>query len=468
MAAELGQTTDPKALVPGEPQLISGDLKELVGNIQKMAGISEGLGGIDPQQWVGETGDKFRQVFGQEPKNWTDTIGVLGKGASALADYGDALNWGQSEAQRAIEVFTKAQAASRAAAAQYNTQAQLAASAGQVLAPFTDPAAGAAQEAQQILDGARGKLEVVGGAVAEALGFKKNDDGSYSKDIGEGKEFGADARKKQKKWDPEKKQWVEEDPGGWQSGKGGKSYQGKWGTEQSGGMAIDKIGPLLEKLGIDTSESTVSASADVSLLNGSLDGKFGDGTFGGSGKIEGSVLGAGAEAHAGASVLGVTAGASAEAYLAKGSAEGEVHLGDHAGVKGSAEAFVGAKAEAEGTVGWTGAQGSASAFAGARVEGDASAEVAGVTAGVHGEAWAGAGVEASGQVGMGDDGKFHLGGSVGVGLGVGGKLGFDVSVDPAEVVDTVQDVAGDVGDVASDVGHGVSKAAGAVGHFLGF
>jgi len=135
---------------------------------------------------------------------------------------------------------------------------------------------------------------------------------------------------------------------------------------------------------------------------------------------------------------------------------------------GDARAFVGAKASADGTVGWTGAQGSAEAFIGARVEGNASAEVAGVTAGVHGEAWAGAGAQASGQFGMGDDGKFHVGASVGIGLGIGGKVGADFSVDPAAVVDTVQSVAGDVGHVASDVGHGVANAAGAVSHFLGF
>ena len=467
MAAELGQTTNPKDLVPGEPELISGDLRELVGNIERMAGIQDGLGGIDPQKWVGDAGDKFRQVFGEEPKNWADTIGILGKGANALADYGDTLNWGQAEAQRAIEQFTQAQAASRAASAQYNTQAQQALAAGQVMAPFTDPGQAAAQEAQQILENARGKLEQVGGAVAKALGFEKNADGTYTKKGGS-KEFGADKRRQTKKtWDPQKKQWVDKDPGGWQSGKGSKSYKGEWGT-QSSGMLSDKLGGLLQKLGIDTSEKTVSAGASVDVLGGSLDGKFNSGFVGGSGKLDGSLLGAGAEAHAGASVLGLTAGASAEAYLAKGSAKGELNFGDHMGVKGDAQAFVGAKASADGTVGWTGAQGSAEAFIGARVEGNASAEVAGVTAGVHGEAWAGAGAQASGQFGMGDDGKFHVGASVGIGLGLGGKVGADFSVDPAAVVDTVQSVAGDVGHVASDVGHGVANAAGAVSHFLGF
>ena len=128
----------------------------------------------------------------------------------------------------------------------------------------------------------------------------------------------------------------------------------------------------------------------------------------------------------------------------------------------------GADAKADGQLTWAGAQGHAEAFVGAKVSGDASAEVAGVTAGVHGEAWAGAGAEASGQFGMGNDGKFHVGGSLGVGLGLGGKVGFDASIDPVGVAHTVENVAGDVGHVAADVGHGVAHAADAVGHALGF
>jgi len=465
MPAELGQTSNPKDLIPGEPESISSDLRDLVGNLQLMGGIKDDLGGIDPTQWTGEASDAFRSVFGAEPAKWTQAIETVGDKATALADFGDVLTWGQSEAQRAIEAFTQAQAASRTAAAQYNTQAQQAQAAGQTMTPFQDPGQAAAQEAQQILDNARGKVETVGGMVAKKLGFTKNDDGTYTKKFGD-KDFGADERKKVKKWDPDKGEWVEEDPGGWQSNKGGKSYSREFG-DQSDGLLTDKLKGVLEGLGIDTSESTVAASASVDVAHGSLEGQFDNGTFSGSGKLEGSVLGAGAEAHGGASILGLTGGASAEAYLAKGHAEGELKAGP-ADLKGSADGFVGAEAKADGQLTWAGAQGHAEAFAGARVSGDASAEVAGVTAGVHGEAWAGVGAEASGQVGMGDDGKFHLGASVGIGLGVGAKVGFDVSVDPAAVVDTVENVADDVGHVASDVGHGIANAASGVAHALGF
>ncbi|HVW42246.1 MAG TPA: hypothetical protein VHC18_12930 [Amycolatopsis sp.] len=460
MAGELGQTTNPKDLIPGEPEQITSDLRDLVGNIDKIGTTGDGLKGVDVGGWIGQGANAFLDAFTPEPPRWLNTVELIGQGGQSLADFGDTLTWAQSEAQRAIEMYTQAQAASRTAAEQYNAQATQASAAGQPMTPFQDPGAGLAQEAQTVLSNARDKLATVGGSVAEAFGMKPDGEGGYSKDVGKGYEFGADSRKKTK-WDPEKGEWV--DPGGWQSNGRSKSYSGKWGDEQSDGMMHDKIGDTLKALGFDIGEKTYEASAGVSLLDGKLEGDFKSGDWSGSGKLEGSVLGADAGASATVSAMGVSGQANAEAYLAKGSAEGEVKWGDHAGVSGSGEAMIGAEASAEGSVGWTGAQGSAEAFAGARAEGEASAEVAGVSAGVHGEAWAGVGAEASGQFGMGDDGKFHIGASAGVALGVGGKLGFDIAVDPGEVVDTVKDVADDVGDFASDVGHGVANAADAVG-----
>jgi hypothetical protein len=463
MAAELGETTNPRDLVPGDPGRIAADLKSLVGTLRGIDGIGNGLGGIDPAQWTGQASSAFRTAFGAEPPKWLKAVDELGQGARSLADYGDVLTWAQGQAQQAVELYTQARAASRTAAAHYQAQA---ASGDPAMTPFSDPGQAGVQNAKSILENARQKLEQAGGVVASALALEPDGKGGFTLKKGE-KEFGADNRKTKKVWDPQQKKWVEQDPGGWQKGKYGKSYSKEFG-DPGDGLLGDQIEGTLKALGIDVPEKTWKASAGVDVAHGSLDGKFDSGPFSGKGKLEGSVLGADAEAHAGVSALGVNAGASAEAYLAKGSAEGEVNFGDHAKVSGSGEAIVGAKAEAEGSVGWTGAQGSAEAFAGAKASGEVGAEVAGVGAGAHGEAWAGVGAEASGQVGMGNDGKFHVGGSVGLGLGVGGKVGFDVSVDPGEVVDTATDVGKDIGHAASDVGDAVADGAGKVWHGLGF
>lgn len=91
-----------------------------------------------------------------------------------------------------------------------------------------------------------------------------------------------------------------------------------------------------------------------------------------------------------------------------------------------------------------------------------SADVAGVTAGATAEGWVGVGVSAGGQLGMGDDGKFHVSASLGASLGLGGKLGFNITVDPKQVESTVSGVAGDIGHVANaaagDVASGASSA----------
>lgn len=474
MPAELGQTSNPKDLIPGEPSAISGDLRKIAANVQKVDTVKEGLSGINPSQWTGQASEAFRSVFSAVPAQWESTISTVGDRAKALADYGDVLTWGQGEAQRAIEVYTKAQAASRAAAAQYDAQAQQAASAGKSMAPFQDPGQSAMQEAKQILEAARSKVKQIGDVVADGFGFTKNSDGSYSKSIGSGKEFGADHRKLTKVTNKETGEEEEKDTGGWQKGNGSRSFKATAGTDTSDGLLSDKVDGVLKAMGVDTHEHTYSASAGVDVAHGQVDGSFHNGALSGSGHASGSVLGADAKASGTVSATGASGSAEAEAYLAKGEASGNLKAGP-AELQGKGDAIVGADGKADGKVSWSGAQGSAEAFAGARAEGDASASVSGVGAGVHGEAWAGVGAEASGQFGMGDDGKFHIGGSAGVGLGVGAKLGGNVSIDPTEVTHGVETAAKDAGHVASDVGHaassvghGIEHGASSVAHALGF
>ncbi|MGH3435529.1 MAG: putative T7SS-secreted protein [Sciscionella sp.] len=406
MPAELGQTTDPKQLVPGEPEAISGDLRELVGVIGKTEGIGNELSAVDPASWTGEASNAFREQFGVEPPKWLRAGDALAAGGKAVAGYADVLNWAQGRAMRAIELYTQAEAASTVAAQQFD--AQLTRPGADPAAVFHDPGAAGRNEAQAILDNARKRQADAGNQAAHGLIVKA----------------------------PPERVWT--------------TQTKKWGTKQSGGMLGDVIGSTLKSLGVDIGTTSASASAGTSLLSGKAAGNFEDGSLSGAGRVAGSVLGADVQAHGSASVLGVTGGASAEAYLAKGSADGALAFGKRVGVTGHAGGEIGAKAEASGSIGVTGVQGKVGGFAGAKISGNAGADVSGVNVGVHGEAWAGGGVEAQGQFGMGDDGKFHIGASLGVGLGVGGKAGFNIAVDPGEMVDTVKDVAGDIDHAISD------------------
>lgn len=455
MAAELGQTMDPRELVPGMPEAISADLQALVENVKQIGSVGRDLGTVDVVEWTGDAANSFLEMFGQEPPKWMQAVEDMGLGGQALADFGDALTWAQGEAQKAIEMYTEAMAASRAAAADALTAAQEG-----VVTPFTDPAAEAFHNAQTVLQNARDQLASAGGTIAQMFGMQPDGEGKYTMQPGQERGFGVDNHNPNKP--------------GWHKGPGGKSYNREFGSQNQGQLG-DMLGGLmqgaLKSLGIEIPEGEWKAEAEAKLWGAEAEGEFDNGTFSGKGKASIDTIGAGAEAHAKWGPDGLNAGASAEAYLAKAEAEGELKWGDHVGVSGKGEAFVGANAEAEANIGWGGADVSAGAFAGARAEGEIGAEVAGVGAGVHGEAWAGAGIEADAQLGMGDDGKFHVGGSFGIGLGVGGKLGFDVSVDPGAVVDTVSDVAGAVGDGISSAGkaidEGISNAASGVKDFFG-
>ncbi|RBM17132.1 hypothetical protein DI005_22835 [Prauserella sp. PE36] len=525
--AELGQTDDPSDLIPGDPATISSDLRELVGTITTADEISARLGRIDPVQWVGEASEAFRSAFGDEPPKWAHVVEAAGRGGQALCDFADVLTWGQGEAQRAIELYHQAQAASRAAAARYDALAQSAKAGGQTLGPFQDPGVAAAQEAQAILNAARQQVEQAGGEVASALGFEPDGEGGYTRTFGQN-EWGAGRREMERHWDPATGRWVEQDPGGWQENDHGRSYRREWGSQADGLMhdsirrTLAEFGievPFADALGLNVRRSETGAATE--WVGGEAERSFAAGGISGRGSAEGSLLGANAGAYNEVTENGVTAGANAEAYLARGSVEGEVdlghgvdaagsaagmvgasagaegnvdafgaqgnaeafvgaraeaagelNLGPHAGVSASGEAMAGAEASARGSVGLSGAEVSGEAFAGARASGEVGAEVAGVGAGVNGEAWAGVGVEGSAQFGMGDDGQFHVGASAGAAFGVGGRVGFDVTIDPGGVAEAVNEAAGAVGGVASDVretvGGAPSDMRGAVGAVLGF
>lgn len=86
-------------------------------------------------------------------------------------------------------------------------------------------------------------------------------------------------------------------------------------------------------------------------------------------------------------------------------------------------------------------EGKAGAFAGAKAYGRAGFGIGDIIkVGVYGEGWAGAGAEASGIAGY-QDGKFSLGGSAGIGLGLGGKVGVRVDVDVVKAAQIAKDVA---------------------------
>lgn len=198
-----------------------------------------------------------------------------------------------------------------------------------------------------------------------------------------------------------------------------------------------------------------SAQAYAELGHATAQGSLSNGSMRLNG-IADAYAGARASANVGITDQGLTGKAEVSAG-GRGLAEGRAGYGYVEGY-GRAEGFAGAEAQASAGVGLQGVNAGAKAFAGAKGSVAGGAEVAGIGAGATAEGWAGAGAEAKVTFGKGDDGKFHIGGKVGVALGLGGSVGAEFTVDPGKVSDAASDAADAVGDAA----HAVGDAAGSV------
>ncbi|MFG2298579.1 hypothetical protein [Streptomyces sp. NPDC048603] len=182
------------------------------------------------------------------------------------------------------------------------------------------------------------------------------------------------------------------------------------------------------------------ATAEGSLTNGSL-------------KLSGiadAYAGARATANVGFTEGGLTGKAEASVG-GRALAEGRAEYG-HMGYYMRGEGFAGAEAGVSAGASLSGVNAGAKAFAGAKASYAGGGELAGIGAGGTAEGWAGAGAEAKVTFGKGEDGKFHIGGEVGVALGLGGKLGGEFTVDPGKVADAASDAADAVGNAADAVG----------------
>ncbi|MEV0412550.1 hypothetical protein AB0I68_17525 [Streptomyces sp. NPDC050448] len=198
-------------------------------------------------------------------------------------------------------------------------------------------------------------------------------------------------------------------------------------------------------------EGGVKAYADLGHVTAK--GSVTDGSMKLSG-IADAYAGARATANYGFTDKGLTGKAEVSAG-GRALAEGREEYG-YAGVYERAEGFAGGEAAVSAGVGPEGLNAGAKAFAGAKGTVAGGGELAGIGAGGTAEGWAGAGAEAKVTFGKGEDGKFHIGGKVGVALGLGGSVGAEFTVDPHKVGKAFGDAADAVGDAAGSVKDTVS------------
>jgi hypothetical protein len=452
---ELGQTGDPRALIPGAPETIEADAAALAGHGKCVEQVGQNLRTIDVGDWRGDAGTRFAEVWAAEPPKWLKVADAVGLAATALSGYAGILRWAQGQAAAAIELWGQAAATTDRAAAEFQRAEDAARGRCQWIEPFVDPGEELRRDAQDLLARARDRLRAAGDEAARAIG------GS-----GIGRPFALPGLPGGPLGGP-LHTLVEALTGsasasgsfaaGWLTGDGKAGFTGLNAGAETSGPEFDLAGGELTLGELKAHAHLFDADASGSLHAGDLI------VTGAASASEGADL----EASAGLSKDGLAANLEASAGL-RATAAADARYGI-VGVHANGEGFVGADGELGLNVTKDKIGVDAEGFAGGRLTGDLGADVAGLGAGVHGEAWAGVGAELKAGAEF-KDGKFHLGGHVGAAVGVGGSVGFDITIDPEEVGRTAMEAADAIGhgldDAGEAIGAGLDDAGEAIGHGL--
>jgi hypothetical protein len=160
--AELGQTSDPRALIPGAPEVIEADAAALTRHGQRAEQVGQGLRRVDVGNWAGAAGTGFADTWAKEPPRWLKVADSISATSGAMTTYAGTLRWAQHEAGAAVALWDRAAEVTTRAYARYQTAATEAAAAGASLTPFTDPGERYRVQAREQLDRARQQLREAG------------------------------------------------------------------------------------------------------------------------------------------------------------------------------------------------------------------------------------------------------------------------------------------------------------------
>lgn len=399
--AELGGTTDPKALVPGTPSSVLADAQAMTDRAVQLDDAADALAKVRVPDWTGVAADAFWSQMNAQPKSWRITADALTDAAGRLTRYADVLTLAQADAAEAIDLWEQGETATDEAVAAYNRavtahNSSLATpSPSPAPAPFVDPGGDLRAQAQQLLDAARRSVQQEGDTVAEALAEIVVSDAAVVHDEASSK--GPDAS----------------------------------GSTSGPLFTIDpETGEVtLDVASAEGQASLFSAEASTLAKYGSLyAGAEASTMIGAKGEAAFGVEDWTFDAHAEGSV-GIHGDASAKA----GFEHGEVGV--------NASGLAGAYAEAGVQIGKEGVHGTLGGFAGAKGEVGADVQVGGIGVEAGVEGWAGAGAEAGVHVGPNPDGSWTVKVNAGAAVGLGGGAELGITVDPQGVVDAAEDAA---------------------------
>ncbi|MBE9375657.1 hypothetical protein IQ251_14485 [Saccharopolyspora sp. HNM0983] len=390
----LGETSDPKSLIPGDPDAVDHNADALQNVARKMEGVGDELKDVDFGEWSGAASDSFQQSFSKEPVKWIKCADGAEKAGKALADYSSVLRWAQEQAAEAIDTWEQ------------GTQAGEAGGAPSAAEPLHT-------EAQAILKRAKDQLELEGGRVAKLIGGQDGDAAlALVLDAVEGVSTG--------------------------------------GSAETSGPAATASASADSSGGVSKAEAQARAQWVGAQAEGSVNSQWGSARGGAQASVD-----AAATASASASRSSVQGAVEASAG-ARASAEGRASSGP-AEAQGKVEGLAGATAGANGKFGLSGVEGNAEAYAGAKASAEGSADVGGIGVTGSAEGWAGAGAKAGVELGTDEEGNFKVETSLGAAVGLGGSASVGIEVDPDKVMDTAGDAASAVGDAWNGAGDSVQQ-----------
>lgn len=168
--SELGQTTDPVALVPGSVSALADAAVNWRSRADAARVAAEDLGGVSrPEDWTGEAADLFASRLSSATAAWSKTAQMLTAAADALDDYVTVLGWAQQKAGDAIEMWETARAQTAESLTPKTRSSQFYGSNVTIEPLLVDAGASLRAEAVALLEYARQEAATGGNTAADAV-----------------------------------------------------------------------------------------------------------------------------------------------------------------------------------------------------------------------------------------------------------------------------------------------------------
>lgn len=412
----LGDTDDPTELIPGNVGHVRDAVEDLGKRVEKIGDKYDGFKAIRVAGWAGEAADAYGTRIETEGARWRLYLSLLTKAQEALAPYADTLAGAQAKAQTAIDTWRDGKDATDAAVEAHNEAVRARRDDPDLPHPgtFVDPGEALRSEAKELLDEARTELSAAGDRAMVALGLLPGSNTGSDTDT-----WGVDGEVELEfSWD---------------------AWEHAWGTSASESDDDD------DDNGFQLTLGRVEGSAFA--LHG--EATYQDVFLGGNATVDASAsyTVGGASASGSVAITDDSVTVAVEVAVTVASVEGEVSASLWiVEADASLAASVGASAQGELTVGAEGVHAEGEVFAGAQVDLEGSIEAGGV--GAEGNVGVQGGLGAGGELDAGyHDGEFTIGANGTITLGIGVEIGFTITVDPVEVVETLQDAGGGLWDM---------------------